>query len=1426
MHHTPYYDDLDVDKNFTKIVALPGRVEQAREFTQIQTMTHNQIEDLFDTIYADGKVLSGCILNVNSTKTAASISPGKIYAYGRAWNFEALSEIPITGVGTEIIGVILQELIITELDDPTLLDPAAGYTNYMQPGAHRLRQIMVWSLISDSGLGIFTLIDGALPNNTSIEDPKPKPQTVQILDMIAQRDYERLGNYVISGLTVTITDHPTDPWNKKRVVVKSGTASLRGYDVILYQDWYDDLLLARDTNVINGETWIYSAYNPVTRVGGERILAESPVAAVNSVVATVLAVDGYEERPYIRRGTAGGLDALSEVNVQDIVAVNQGGTWDPISETFIGGTDYQSPRDYSLSGNSVSWASAATGATEPEPTSSYSCAYRYRKTLSLEIVQMAAVTNELRTNNDSGGNTLTHSYVCETNDYTGISITISDTSGGTPAYSNGTDFNVDLGVIDWYSHEVQILEITKGAANGIDNLTGFSNSYTMGDILSVAFYTNPASQSYNESTNTFVDADVVYDRTTDWLNTTGVAQINWSPVGSEPSLSATYFVAVRARKYLTGTHPGAGATFYVNYHYWSVITPGDYLARNSFYTNYVGPGNPLNVPQRYGLDLQNSVNFWRSTNNQIIETGQLDKPYPGREMLFIYEYYLPRYAIVSFNATDGVVITYGNSSTKPKEPIDDKNNMSVNLALLYCPADSIYIYNRPFGVQTVKVSELHSLLDRTDLVEKQIAQTWLELHAKSLPVPNKLGILTVSFTSLDKIDPGYPGTTYSIDPTWQQLALPHTDSFHSLTIDEGSSNTQTYKTITTLVPNGSNFIEQTNYTGTESIAPYALAAQTSMLDIQSAVLNLSPISDTLVIPRLQVFASVADATAWNNSDVSKLTNPTAWFTGGWSSGGWISRDNAPAQGWEDQQTITYYRSYIRDIVRMCRQIQVTWSVPGGLIPSTEAELDYFIYFGGVLLTPTLNHSTPSGAAPNSFRPNLNRGAGGTFMIPPNIPEGKVEVRITSSPMTINGNIWRQNIVATFESSVQELLVQQATECRCFCYCNCWCNCNCWCAGGSGPLAETLEPTAKSQRFLKDVTIDFAMVHPTYGNYVSIIKTDNGQPVTETIQSAMVARQYMTAAQLAGGGMKTFLFDDPVFQEDDTYAIKINGEDWWNHNSIAEIAAGRDIRVKIAKMGRLDIPSGITVGTQPFKDGVMWRSLTGISWEQDQMSDLKFKASYYEYPVNQEKIVYLNPVTVSNATAFILNWNSTQLEHTSIVFEYRTDSGLWTEFTPFQLTFMDEITNEINFRSKLKSTNKNVTPFVENTAGLYVQATQDELLIATNEFDTGGVDCTNLDVWCDSYLPSGSEQILAISFNGTDWTILDNPLNNNPTGNLVDFSVVNYNNNNITIRYHWLIELTSPNVFTKFIVRINSTVSGPTAQLKDPRFSNLVAIASI
>jgi hypothetical protein len=1442
----PYWDDFDAEKNYQRILAVPGRVEQAREFTQIQTMLQHQITQLGSLQYRDGQVMAGCLLTVNNAKTHATVSAGRVYVEGTVIDFTEAVTLDISGSGKEILGLVKTEDIVTEVEDPSLKDPAQGYDNYNQAGAHRLRVTWSWSVISDEGYGVFTLKDGEV-DVLGDDDPKPKPVKEDVLDIIARRDFEKSGNYVLNGLTVNLVQHPINKWDMKQLIVSAGTARIFGYNLVMSADYKTDLPVARETKESLNEPWTFQPYDSVTETGGQFTLGERPVATVEVVVATVLAVDGYGSRSLVTRGQIpGGSDELSEDSVVEIVAVNQGGTWDPQHETFTGGNTFAGTA-YTRDGNAVDWSPAGD---EPATGSSYAVAYKYRKQMVKQIMSSQRSVNEdLVHGDDTSDDLITHLWPCETNDMTEWDFFVNDPVGGNPPdpdvdgfatqYTRDVDFVVtNSGKLDWYDYDVQILEIIKGSANGTDNLTGFTDGYTMGTILDVAKYTNPADMSFDANTNKFVDTDpssmTEYLVTTSYTTSVGVAQINWSPGGAEPTTGNHYFVAVRARKYKTTVHPQAGHTYYVTYRYWDVEVAGDYLARDSFYKTWLGVGNVGNVLQHYGLDLQEIVNFWRSDNYQGA-VYNMDKPYPGTMVEVDYLYYLPRYVLIDFDAENAINLTYGRSSRRPTEPATDMPEKEILLASIYCPADSLDMMLRLKDVKTLKVLDLHNVRNRLIRTEQNLANTWLDMDAKSIPVTNKTGITTTAFHDNDRIDFGWPGTQYSIDPDWEELALPHVDSFYTAELDQNSSTCAFYNTFCTLVPNGTEVIEQPFYTGNESIAPYALANQDSLQSGQSAYMLIQPHGDTVIIPRTLTFAAQADADSWAASDIAKLTNPTRWFSKGWSGGSEKRNVTVGSYGWatfydtidapSTNQTQKWTTEYMRDIQGNCRQIQVNFNIPGGLIPTANAALDFYLYFGGIRVIPTLTNSTPPGAVSGTFRPRpLDNGASGYFTIPANVPEGRIEIKATSTPMTINGQDWRQTLIAIYDAAVVEKLTMEFEKCRCNCWC--YCNCNCWnCRGrcGTGPLAETLEPIGR-QRMLKEIAVDFYSVHPDYGVFGCIVRTDNGNPTSNTVSDGMIARGFRSAAQMAGAGMKTFTFDDPVYFKDEAYAIVVTGEDGFNLNSIAEIAAGRDIRCKIATLGKQDVTTGKVVGSQPFKSGILWRSLTGVTWEQDQLSDLKFTATFHTYSTTAEHVAYMQQVAVTNATAFVLNWDSTAPQGTMVTFEYRTQDGDWTEFSPYTITYLSQVASTLYFRARMKTAQASISPFVAQFAGLYVQSTQTSMKAVTRNFEVSSSDIA--EIWLDTHLPSGASQTVRITFdNGVSWTTLNNSSNGHPTGNLIEYSAVDLNDENVKYRHHWKVQLTPPNVFTRVRVEITCSVIGTGARLLDPRFSRLIVISS-
>jgi len=222
INQAPYYDDYDSSKQYTQLLALPGRVAQAREFTQLQSTLKNSIKELGNSIFKDGNVVEGCQVIVNEAKTSATVTSGRVYLNGMILEVSETS-VPISGTGTEIIGAKLMEAIITEADDNTLKDPAQGYDNYNQPGCHRVRSWITITVNDNEASALATLVDGEL----SIETYAPNYDT--LTQTLARRTHDESGSYIVDGLTVRIeaSDNPSN----FTVVVEPGKAYVLGYEL-------------------------------------------------------------------------------------------------------------------------------------------------------------------------------------------------------------------------------------------------------------------------------------------------------------------------------------------------------------------------------------------------------------------------------------------------------------------------------------------------------------------------------------------------------------------------------------------------------------------------------------------------------------------------------------------------------------------------------------------------------------------------------------------------------------------------------------------------------------------------------------------------------------------------------------------------------------------------------------------------------------------------------------------------------------------------------------------------------------------------------------------------------------------------------------------------------------------------------------------
>jgi hypothetical protein len=114
-----------------------------------------------------------------------------------------------TYAGNNVVGFILDEEVITENQDDTLLDNALGYSNENAPGAHRLKltpRIISLDPTTAANTKGFNPV-GAYNYGEFVTKSSVGANLYSIVgDVVARRTYEESGNYVVNPFLVdTIT---------------------------------------------------------------------------------------------------------------------------------------------------------------------------------------------------------------------------------------------------------------------------------------------------------------------------------------------------------------------------------------------------------------------------------------------------------------------------------------------------------------------------------------------------------------------------------------------------------------------------------------------------------------------------------------------------------------------------------------------------------------------------------------------------------------------------------------------------------------------------------------------------------------------------------------------------------------------------------------------------------------------------------------------------------------------------------------------------------------------------------------------------------------------------------------------------------------------------------------------------------------------
>lgn len=267
MSEEKYYRRNLEKLNVSRLLAVPGRVAQASEFSDIQDILGSQLKSVGDAIMYDGNIVSGCTLIINGDNTV-SLSEGKVYLNGFVRDVPETLNIPITGSGTDTICVVLKEEIRqsgqvytnsageTVFDGSILLDQSL-LENYDQVGCDAIQySVSVESNVSGAPV-LYTLVNGALPTTQTTQN-----EYSQITEILARRTFDESGNYRIDGLKMmnrytdnTFTSNEmTDDLEYFNLNLTSGKAYIRGFEVVKPSDSIFKVRRASDVEQIDNES--------------------------------------------------------------------------------------------------------------------------------------------------------------------------------------------------------------------------------------------------------------------------------------------------------------------------------------------------------------------------------------------------------------------------------------------------------------------------------------------------------------------------------------------------------------------------------------------------------------------------------------------------------------------------------------------------------------------------------------------------------------------------------------------------------------------------------------------------------------------------------------------------------------------------------------------------------------------------------------------------------------------------------------------------------------------------------------------------------------------------------------------------------------------------------------------------------------------
>lgn len=208
-----YPDRYSRSSRWSKVLPVSGRPLQTAEITELQSILQDNIKQGFNALFKNGSRLGGLSITVSQQTLETltlQVTSGQFYAEGLVIDVPA-QVISVPSTGTHTVGILLQESILTELQDTRIREPGQGFI-LGRPGAHRQVVTPVIVLNNPSAYLLGRVVNGAVFENTPAVFNR-------FQDLLAQYVYDRSGNFKVKGFDVFATTSQRAPTSQSQVFV-------------------------------------------------------------------------------------------------------------------------------------------------------------------------------------------------------------------------------------------------------------------------------------------------------------------------------------------------------------------------------------------------------------------------------------------------------------------------------------------------------------------------------------------------------------------------------------------------------------------------------------------------------------------------------------------------------------------------------------------------------------------------------------------------------------------------------------------------------------------------------------------------------------------------------------------------------------------------------------------------------------------------------------------------------------------------------------------------------------------------------------------------------------------------------------------------------------------------------------------------------